>query len=149
MIQFLNIAGLGPIFGAIMGAQFGTASFLWIVFGTIFAGAVHDFFAGTISIRNGGESLTQTIRRYLGSKVNWVMIFLTVLLMLLVVAVQHIFLPHTILFVVEIAGQIGIFSPLNNIHAAGHIVIKLMIAQGCCVVTCGIHKGDDALALIQ
>ena len=58
MIQFLNIAGLGPIFGAIMGAQFGTASFLWIVFGTIFAGAVHDFFAGTISIRNGGESLT-------------------------------------------------------------------------------------------
>ena len=44
MIQFLNIAGLGPIFGAIMGAQFGTASYLWIVFGTIFAGAVHDFF---------------------------------------------------------------------------------------------------------
>lgn len=87
MIQFLNIAGLGPIFGAIMGAQFGTASFLWIVFGTIFAGAVHDFFAGTISIRNGGESLTETIRRYLGSKVNWVMIFLTVLLMLLVTAV--------------------------------------------------------------
>ena len=43
MIQFLNIAGLGPIFGAIMGAQFGTASYLWIVLGTIFAGAVHDF----------------------------------------------------------------------------------------------------------
>ena len=45
MIQFLNIAGLGPIFGAIMGAQFGTASYLWIVLGTIFAGAVHDFFS--------------------------------------------------------------------------------------------------------
>ena len=57
MIQFLNIAGLGPIFGAIMGAQFGTASYLWIVLGTIFAGAVHDFFSGTLSIRNGGESL--------------------------------------------------------------------------------------------
>ena len=52
MIQFLNIAGLGPIFGAIMGAQFGTASYLWIVFGTIFAGAVHDFLAGTLSLRN-------------------------------------------------------------------------------------------------
>ena len=52
MIQFLNIAGLGPIFGAIMGAQFGTASYLWIVFGTIFAGAVHDFFSGALSIRN-------------------------------------------------------------------------------------------------
>ena len=50
LIQFLNIAGLGPIFGAIMGAQFGTASYLWIVIGTIFAGAVHDFFSGTLSI---------------------------------------------------------------------------------------------------
>ena len=87
MIQFLNIAGLGPIFGAIMGSQFGTASYLWIVFGTIFGGAVHDFFAGTMSIRHGGESLTETIRRYLGRGVNWVMIFLTVLLMLLVTAV--------------------------------------------------------------
>ena len=87
MIQFLNIAGLGPIFGAIMGSQFGTASYLWIVFGTIFGGAVHDFFAGTMSIRHGGESLTETIRRYLGRGVNWMMIFLTVLLMLLVTAV--------------------------------------------------------------
>lgn len=46
MIQFLNIAGLGPIFGAILGAKFGTASFLWIVLGSIFAGAVHDFLSG-------------------------------------------------------------------------------------------------------
>ena len=67
MIQFLNIAGLGPIFGAIMGAQFGTASYLWIVFGTIFAGAVHDFFSGTLSIRNGGESLPEIVGRYLGA----------------------------------------------------------------------------------
>ena len=59
MIQFLNIAGLGPIFGAIMGAQFGTASYLWIVFGTIFAGAVHDFLSGTLSLRNNGESLPE------------------------------------------------------------------------------------------
>lgn len=55
MIQFLNIAGLGPIFGAIMGAKFGSASYLWIVFGSIFAGAVHDYFAGMLSLRNGGE----------------------------------------------------------------------------------------------
>ena len=66
MIQFLNIAGLGPIFGAILGAQFGTASYLWIVFGTIFAGAVHDFFSGALSIRNGGESLPEIVGRYLG-----------------------------------------------------------------------------------
>ena len=52
MIQFLNIAGLGPIFGAIMGAKFGTASYLWIVLGTIFAGAVHDYLSGMLSIRH-------------------------------------------------------------------------------------------------
>ena len=54
LIQFLNIAGVGPICGAIMGAQFGTASYLWIVFGCIFGGAVHDYFSGMISLRHDG-----------------------------------------------------------------------------------------------
>ncbi len=84
MIQFLNIAGLGPIFGAIMGAKFGTSSFLWIVFGTIFAGAVHDFMAGMISLRHNGESLPETIGRYLGVTAKQVMRFFTVILMILV-----------------------------------------------------------------
>lgn len=66
MIQFLNIAGLGPIFGAIMGAKFGTASYLWIVLGTIFAGAVHDYVAGMVSLRHDGESLPELTGRYLG-----------------------------------------------------------------------------------
>lgn len=57
MIQFLNIAGLGPIFGAILGAKFGVSSYLWIVLGTIFAGAVHDYTAGMLSLRYGGKSL--------------------------------------------------------------------------------------------
>lgn len=83
MIQFLNIAGLGPVFGAIMGAQFGTASYLWIVFGTIFAGAVHDFSAGMMSMRRGGESLPQLIGRYLGKKVNGIMLVFTLILLLL------------------------------------------------------------------
>ena len=87
MIQFLNIAGLGPIFGAIMGAQFGTASYLWIVFGTIFAGAVHDFFSGTLSIRNGGESLPEIVGRYLGQRTKQVMTLFTMVLMILVGAV--------------------------------------------------------------
>ena len=87
MIQFLNIAGLGPIFGAIMGAQFGTASYLWIVFGTIFAGAVHDFFSGTLSIRHGGESLTEIVGRYLGGRTKQVMTLFTMVLMILVGAV--------------------------------------------------------------
>ena len=87
MIQFLNIAGLGPIFGAIMGAQFGTASYLWIVVGTIFAGAVHDFFSGALSIRNGGESLPEIVGRYLGLTTKKVMTVFTMILMILVGAV--------------------------------------------------------------
>lgn len=87
MIQFLNIAGLGPIFGAIMGAKFGTASFLWIVLGSIFAGAVHDYLAGMLSLRNGGESLPEMIGRYLGSNCKQFMRVFTIVLMVLVGAV--------------------------------------------------------------
>lgn len=87
MIQFLNIAGLGPIFGAIMGAKFGTASYLWIVLGTIFAGAVHDFLAGMISLSHDGESLPQIIGRYLGKNTQKVFGVFAIILMILVGAV--------------------------------------------------------------
>ena len=87
MIQFLNIAGLGPIFGAIMGAQFGTASYLWIVVGTLLAGAVHDFFSGCLSIRNGGANLPELIGKYLGTSAKAVMNVLSIVLMVLVGAV--------------------------------------------------------------
>ncbi|MBO4738920.1 MAG: carbon starvation protein A [Bacteroidales bacterium] len=87
LIQFLNIAGVGPICGAIMGAQFGTASFLWIVFGSIFAGAVHDFIAGMISLRNDGCSLPEIHGKYLGNGVKQIMRAFTILLMILVGAV--------------------------------------------------------------
>ena len=87
MIQFLNIAGLGPIFGAIMGAKFGTASYLWIVFGTIFAGSVHDYLSGMISLRHGGESLPQLVGRYLGSSVQKVFMVFSMILLVLVGAV--------------------------------------------------------------
>ncbi len=70
-----------------MGAQFGTASYLWIVFGTIFAGAVHDFFVRALSLRNNGESLPEIIGRYLGSRTKKVACVFTVLLMILVGAV--------------------------------------------------------------
>ena len=87
MIQFLNIAGLGPIFGAIMGAKFGTGSYLWIVFGTIFAGSVHDYMSGMISMRHGGESLPQLIGRYLGGPVQKIFIVFSLVLLILVGAV--------------------------------------------------------------
>lgn len=87
MIQFLNIAGLGPIFGAIMGAKFGEASFLWIVLGSIFAGATHDYLAGMLSLRHDGESLPEITGRYLGTNTKQVMRGFTVILMILVGAV--------------------------------------------------------------
>lgn len=87
MIQFLNIAGLGPIFGAIMGAKFGTASYLWIVFGTILAGATHDFLAGMLSLKHDGESLPEIIGRYLGKNTKKVFGIFTLVLMVLVGAV--------------------------------------------------------------
>lgn len=87
LIQFLNIAGVGPIFGAIMGAQFGTASFLWIVFGSIFAGAVHDYLSGMISLRMDGASLPEIHGKYLGNGVKQFMRGFMVILMILVGAV--------------------------------------------------------------
>ncbi|HOQ57481.1 MAG TPA: carbon starvation CstA family protein, partial [Bacteroidales bacterium] len=61
LIQFLNIAGLGPIFGAVMGAMYGPVVFLWITLGTIFAGGLHDYFSGMISERYNGESLPELV----------------------------------------------------------------------------------------
>ncbi|MDR1584388.1 MAG: carbon starvation protein A [Prevotellaceae bacterium] len=87
LIQFLNIAGLGPIFGAIMGAMYGHAAFLWIVFGTIFGGAVHDYFSGMLSIRNNGMSLPEIVGKYMGTGFKQFMRAFTVLLMVLVGAV--------------------------------------------------------------
>lgn len=96
LIQFLNIAGVGPICGAIMGAQFGSASFLWIVFGSIFAGAVHDYLAGMISLRNKGCSLPEIHSQYLGSGIRqFVRIFMIVLMIL--VGVVFVNTPATLL----------------------------------------------------
>lgn len=87
LIQFLNIAGLGPIFGAIMGIMYGPSAFLWIVFGTIFAGAVHDYMSGMMSLRNGGASLPEIVGKELGGKIKTVMRVFAFLLMILVGAV--------------------------------------------------------------
>ena len=84
MIQFLNIAGTGPIFGAIMGAQFGPSSYLWIVFGCIFAGAVHDYFCGMLSLRHGGVGVPELVGHYLGSGARKVMLVFSVFLLLMV-----------------------------------------------------------------
>lgn len=84
LIQFLNIAGLGPIYGAVMGALFGPAAFLWIVFGSIFAGAVHDYFSGMLSIRHDGKSISEVTGIYLGEVMRKVMRVFSVVLLVLV-----------------------------------------------------------------
>ena len=100
MIQFLNIAGTGPIFGAIMGAKFGPVAYLWIVFGCIFAGAVHDYLSGMLSMRNEGASLPQLIGKYLGKTAKSVMLVFTVLLLIMV-------------------GTVFVYSPAEILHSIG------------------------------
>lgn len=101
LIQFLNIAGLGPIFGAVAGAMWGPVAFFWIVFGCIFAGAVHDYFSGMLSVRNNGRSIPEIVGAYLGNGFRQFMRLFTVLLMVLVGAV----------FVV---GPAGILNGISN-----------------------------------
>jgi carbon starvation protein CstA len=84
LIQFLNIAGLGPIFGAIAGAMWGPVAYLWIVLGAIFAGATHDYFSGMLSIKHKGLSITEIVGIYMGKFTKQFMRAFTVLLMVMV-----------------------------------------------------------------
>ena len=84
LIQLLNIAGLGPIYGPILGALYGPVALLWIVFGCIFAGAVHDYFSGMLSVRYGGESVPDVVGRNLGNGFKQVMRGFSVILLILV-----------------------------------------------------------------
>ncbi len=87
LIQFLNIAGLGPIFGAVAGAMWGPVAFIWIVLGSVFAGAVHDYFSGMLSIKHKGLSITEIVGIYLGKGTKQFMRGFTVFLMIIVGAV--------------------------------------------------------------
>lgn len=84
LIQLLNIAGLGPIFGAIQGALFGPAAFVWIALGSIFAGGVHDYFSGMLSVRHEGKSISEIVGIYLGDGARQVMRVFSVVLLILV-----------------------------------------------------------------
>ena len=84
LIQLLNIAGTGPIFGPILGALYGPVAMLWIVIGCIFAGAVHDYFCGMLSVRNGGASMPTLAGKYLGTPVKHFINIMAVILLLLV-----------------------------------------------------------------
>ena len=102
MIQFLNIAGTGPIFGAIMGAWYGPVAYFWIVLGCIFAGAMHDYFSGMLSMRHDGAGLPEMIGQYLGKATKSVMLVFTVLLLIMVGTV-FVYSPAVILH--ELGGE--------------------------------------------
>lgn len=96
IIQFLNIAGLGPIFGAVTGAAYGPAAYLWIVFGCIFMGATHDFFSGMMSIHRGGANMPDVAAAYLGKKTKGLMNFVVAFL-LMAVGVSFVIGPSGLL----------------------------------------------------
>ncbi len=86
MIQLLNIAGTGPIFGALMGAKWGPIVFLWIIIGTLLGGAVHDYMAGMMSVRERGVSITSIITKYLGNWIRYIILVPTLFLLIMISA---------------------------------------------------------------
>lgn len=115
LIQLLNIAGLGPIFGALAGALWGPVVFLWIVLGTVFGGAVHDYVSGMLSIRNDGASLAELIGKYLGNTIKQIMRVFSVILLVMVGTV----------FVVGPAGLLARLTP-NFLNVTFWTVVVLV-----------------------
>ena len=120
LVQLLNIAGTGPIFGALMGAVFGPVVFLWIVFGSILGGAVHDYMSGMISSRHGGASVAELSGQYLGKAAKWIMRIFSVILLVLCGAV----------FVTSPAGLLEKLTPdwMNGIFWTVVILAYYMLA---------------------
>lgn len=118
LIQFLNIAGTGPIFGAIMGALFGPVAFLWITFGTLFAGGVHDFLSGVISMKHDGTSVSEVVGIYLGDTMKNIMRVFSVVLLILVGTV----------FVTSPAGLLSNITGMNNTIWVALIIVYYIVA---------------------
>ncbi|MGL5046417.1 MAG: carbon starvation CstA family protein, partial [Shewanella sp.] len=118
LIQLLNIAGVGPIFGPILGALYGPAAMLWIVVGCIFAGAVHDYFSGMLSVRNGGQSVPNLAGKYLGKSAKHFMNVFAIVLLLLV----------GVVFISAPAGLLGKLTGWDISIFVGIIFIYYLIA---------------------
>ncbi|MCA2015180.1 carbon starvation protein A [Vibrio tritonius] len=114
LVQLLNIAGIGPIFGPIMGALYGPAAMLWIVIGCIFAGAVHDYFSGMLSIRNNGASVPAITGKYLGNGAKHFMNIFAIVLLLLV-------------GVVFVSAPAGMITNLINEQTSLHVSMTFMV----------------------
>ena len=115
LVQLLNIAGTGPIFGALMGACFGPVVFLWIIFGAVLGGGVHDYMSGMISERHNGASIAELSGIYLGNGARWVMRIFSVLLLLLTGTV----------FVTSPAALLARLTP--NVLSTGFWIVVILI----------------------
>ena len=124
LIQLLNIAGIGPIFGAILGACFGPVAFLWITFGGIFMGAMHDFLSGVILVRNDGLSIPEIVGRYLG---NGMQHFMRVFSIILLVLVGVVFLRSPAQILGEMIPQVPYLAWIGIIIAYYFIATLLPI----------------------
>ncbi|HLR80147.1 MAG TPA: carbon starvation CstA family protein [Bacillota bacterium] len=118
LIQLLNIAGLGPIFGALMGALYGPVAFIWIVFGAIFAGGVHDYFSGMMSLRHNGAQFPHLVGKYLGNGVQTIINIVSIVLMILVAAA----------FTAGPAQLLSEITPLNFTMAILIVFVYLLLA---------------------
>ena len=128
LVQLLNIAGLGPIFGAMQGALWGPVVFLWITFGTIFAGGVHDYFSGMMSERNDGASIAEITGKYLGPVMQNVMRVFSVVLLIMV---GTVFAVGPAGLIVELCSQSGASGVLTSLlfwlHCSGSRSIGVII----------------------
>lgn len=133
LIQFLNIAGLGPIFGAVAGAMWGPVAFLWIVLGCLIAGGVHDYFSGMLCVRNDGKSFTEIAGTYLGKPVQFVLRILTFVLLIMVgvvffVGPAHILvgmIKHEFFTVGVMSGLILLYYFISTVLPVDKIIGKL------------------------
>lgn len=114
LVQLLNIAGLGPVFGAIAGALWGPSVFLWITCGTVFAGAVHDFACGFLSLRHEGQSIAEITGIYLGSRIKTCMRIFSVVLLVMVGTVFAVGPANLLVFLFK--GHVGGSSLLVNTY---------------------------------
>lgn len=124
LIQLLNIAGLGPIFGALLGAAYGPVAFLWITLGGIFMGAMHDFVAGVISLKNNGLSLPEIIGRYMG---NGVKMFMRVAAVLLMVLVGAVFMSQPAELIAANISVPALETPMQGLGMSWEVFIALMV----------------------
>ncbi len=123
LIQLLNIAGLGPIYGALSGACWGPSVYLWIVFGTILGGGVHDFLSGMMSERNDGKSISEVVGLYMGKVITFIMRIFSIVLLVMI----------GVNFSVDPADLLAKLTPdvLNKMFWLAVIVIYYLLATSC------------------